>query len=162
MKNFFYHCYLWFSRVTYFLSKVNHLHTARFALLHELKRLLSDKLDGRHILIGESIFNHVLVVSPTETQKELGNILFDGMTRAGKGLAIEANLLNWSYSAIVNDIWHYRGSSIARGLRLPDSSRSPCISDRTSPTDASEYDTKSRSYGPHGLSPAASSNARTA
>jgi hypothetical protein len=95
MKSFLYHCYLWFSRVTHFLSKVNHLHTARFALLHELKskRLLSDKLDGRHILIGESIFHHVLAVKPTETQKELGNILFDGMTRAGKGLAIEANLL---------------------------------------------------------------------
>jgi type IV secretion system protein VirD4 len=46
----------------------------------------------------------MLVVSPTETQQELGNVLFDGMTRAGKGLAIEANLLNWPYSAIVNDI----------------------------------------------------------
>jgi type IV secretion system protein VirD4 len=104
MKNFFYYCYLWISRITHFLSKVNHLHTARFAFLHELKILLTDKLDGKHILIGEGIFNHVLEVKPTETQQELGNVLFDGMTRAGKGLAIEANLLNWSYSAIVNDI----------------------------------------------------------
>jgi hypothetical protein len=88
----------------HFLSTVNHLYTARFALPPELKKISSNKLDGRHILIGESIFNHVLVVSPTETRKELGNILFDGITRSGKGLAIEANLLNWQYSAIVNDI----------------------------------------------------------
>jgi type IV secretion system protein VirD4 len=106
MKNFLYHCYLWVSRITHFLSTVKHLHTSRWALPHELKskNLLSDELDGRYILIGEGIFNHVLAVKPTETRKELGNILFDGMTRAGKGLAIEANLLNWSYSAIVNDI----------------------------------------------------------
>ena len=106
MKNFLYHCYLWVSRITHFLSTVKHLHTSRWALPHELKskNLLSDELDGRYILIGEGIFNHVLAVKPTETRKELGNILFDGMTRAGKGLAIEANLLNWSHSAIVNDI----------------------------------------------------------
>ena len=87
-----------------FFSSEKHLHNARFALLHELKNILSDKLDGTNLLLGESIFNHVLKAQPTETQKELANLLLVGRTRSGKGLHIESELLSWPHPAIVNDI----------------------------------------------------------
>src|ERR1043166_3500871 len=104
MKRLLFHMYVFFSRWADMFSSEKHLHTARFAKLHELTRIIADTCDGRHILIGEGSFNHVLAVKPTEKQDELGNILLDGKTRAGKGLNIESNLLTWRYPAIVNDI----------------------------------------------------------
>ena len=72
MKQFFYYWYLWLSKLSHVLSTVHHLHTARFAKPHEVKRISDDVLNGKHILIGEGGFHHILAVSPTEKQKELG------------------------------------------------------------------------------------------
>src|SRR5918999_5986756 len=108
MKNFVYHLHIFFSRVAKFFSSEKHLHTARFASPHELKSLLSTldekaknnltALDKPTLLLGESIHNHVLKVSPTKTQKELANLLLVGRTRSGKSLYIVSQLLKWPYS----------------------------------------------------------------
>jgi len=104
MNRLFYYCHLLLSRVVDFFSTRRYLHTASFAKLHELQSLISDKLDGTHLLLGESIFNYILKVSPTDTQKELANVLLVGRTRSGKSLHIETQLFTWPYSAIVNDV----------------------------------------------------------
>jgi len=100
------------SRFSEFLSKhfskQEHLHTARWALLHELDRLsipvsnVSQKLTAFLICLGQ--FKQVFVVQPTPIQKELGNIFIIGKTRAGKGLNIGANLLRWPFPTVINDI----------------------------------------------------------
>src|SRR4051812_2185048 len=74
--NFFFDCL-----AAYFLHK-KHLHTARFARLHELFRMsidklhISKKITGLFLAIGH--FNQILSVFPTKTQKELANVLIIG------------------------------------------------------------------------------------
>jgi type IV secretion system protein VirD4 len=69
-----------------------------------LTGLLTDKFDETSLLLGVSRFNRVLRVHPTETRRELGNVLVVAPTRGGKGLLATSQLLSWSHSVIVNDI----------------------------------------------------------
>src|SRR5918992_184710 len=103
MKSFFYHLNLWFSRINAWLSTGRHLHTARLALPHELKPILSSTLDGTSLLLGESRFNYVLAVKPTEARGQLGNLGLFVPTGGGKTLFLTTHLLTWPHSAIVND-----------------------------------------------------------
>jgi type IV secretion system protein VirD4 len=67
--------------------------------------LLSEPLElSDRLLVGVSRFNQVLRVQPTETRRELGNMLVVAPTRGGKGLLATSQLLTWPHSAIVNDI----------------------------------------------------------
>jgi type IV secretory pathway TraG/TraD family ATPase VirD4 len=93
-----------FNRIKSFFQHSENLHNARFATLHELIGLLTDRFDGTSLLIGVSHFNKLLQVRPTETRRELGNMLVVAPTRGGKGLLATAQLLTWPHSAIVNDI----------------------------------------------------------
>ena len=108
MKNFLYHLYLWFSRVSAWLSTVQRLYTARYAFLHETAKIAIPKADIAKkmpaILLAVGKFDQVLTVSPRDTQQELGNVLLEGKTRVGKGLNIETNCLTWPYPFIANDI----------------------------------------------------------
>src|SRR5213082_1050637 len=93
------------SRITGFFSADTKLHKARFARLHELKNLLSDKLNEKpSLLLGISRFNQVLRVQPTEARKELGNVLDVGPSRCGKSSHFEGELYDFPYSIIANDI----------------------------------------------------------
>src|SRR6266568_2779213 len=87
-----------------FFSSASHLHTARFAHLHELTGLLSATVDETSLLLGEGAFHHVLRVKPTRERQELGNVLVVAPTRGGKGLLATSQLLTWPHSVIVNDI----------------------------------------------------------
>jgi len=88
------------------------LHTARFALPHELSPLLAPTLDHpASLLLGESPFRQVLRVIPTPTRPELGNLLVISRTRGGKGLLATSELLTWQHSVVVNDI---KGELFAR------------------------------------------------
>jgi type IV secretion system protein VirD4 len=80
------------------------LYPARFALSHELKHLMSQTIDGAHLLLGEASFQQVFRLAPTKERSELGHLLISGRSRSGKGLHLEAQLLSWPASAIVNDI----------------------------------------------------------
>jgi type IV secretion system protein VirD4 len=92
------------SRITGFFSADTKLHNARFAHLHELKNLLSDKLNEKpSLLLGISRFNQVLRVTSTEKRRELGNVLITAPTRGGKSIALETQLRVWPHSVIVND-----------------------------------------------------------
>src|ERR687891_2433302 len=108
MKTFFYHLNLWFSRINAWLSTGRHLHTARLAYPHETAKIaipithITRKMTAIYLAIGQ--LGRILCLRPTKAQNQLGNILLDGKTRAGKGLAIETNLYTWPYSVIVNDI----------------------------------------------------------
>jgi len=84
LQNILYRIALVVSRVVAFFSQKNQLYKDRFATLPEMKPLLTDKLDGTHLLLGESVYNHVLAVSPTETQRELANLLLVGRIGCGK------------------------------------------------------------------------------
>jgi type IV secretion system protein VirD4 len=108
-----------------FAGKQGSLFTARFARLHESLRLLIRKKDAFKnmpvILIGIAPFNRFFAVRPTQTQKELANIIIYGKTRIGKGLNITTNLLTWGYPVIVNDIkgelWDATSGWREKGLR---------------------------------------------
>jgi type IV secretory pathway TraG/TraD family ATPase VirD4 len=108
MKNFLYHLHIFFSRITKFFSSEKHLHTARYAFLHEIAKIAIPKADIAKkrpaILLAVGKFDQVLTVSPRDTQQELGNVLLEGKTRVGKGLNIETNCLTWPYPFIANDI----------------------------------------------------------
>src|ERR687896_397004 len=108
MKNFLYHLHIFFSRITKFFSSEKHLHTARYAFLHEIAKIAILKADIAKkmpaILLAVGKFDQVLAVSPRDTQQELGNVLLEGKTRVGKGLNIEMNCLTWPYPFIANDI----------------------------------------------------------
>src|SRR5438445_294983 len=74
---------------------------ASFAPLHQLKKLLSRKIDGAHLLLGIGENGQVLRVPATEKRKELGNVLVDSRTRGGKGLFGISQILSWTESLII-------------------------------------------------------------
>jgi type IV secretory pathway TraG/TraD family ATPase VirD4 len=81
------------------------LHNARFARIDELASLLSTTLEPEtSLLLGASHFTHVLRVRPTDTRRELGNLLIVAPTRGGKGLLATSQLLTCQHSVVVNDI----------------------------------------------------------
>ena len=92
------------NRIRSFFQHSQTLHNARFANLHELTGLLTDRFDETGLLLGISRFNNLLRVQPTETRRELGNMLVVAPTRGGKGLLATSQLLSWPHSVIVNDI----------------------------------------------------------
>jgi type IV secretion system protein VirD4 len=91
---------------TAFLMYTRHLHTARFASLHEVQHLFTATLEDLHtrLLFGTGRFNHFVGVRPTPTWQELGNLLICAPPRSGKSLLAVSQLLTWRASAIVNDI----------------------------------------------------------
>src|SRR5437016_4233815 len=80
------------------------LHRARFARLDELTSIMSRTPDPTSLLIGVNRWKHFLLVRPTQTRRELGNMLIVAPTRAGKGLLATSQLFTWRYSVVVNDI----------------------------------------------------------
>src|SRR5918992_4311054 len=104
LKQFLFTVVVLFNRIKSFFQHSASLHHARFAALHELSMLLTDRFDEPSLLLGVSRFNHLLRVQPTKTRRELGNLLIVAPTRAGKGLLATSQLLTWPHSVIVNDI----------------------------------------------------------
>src|SRR6185312_9577185 len=51
------------------------------------------------LLLGVGPHDTILQVQSTKRRRELGNILIDAPTRAGKGLLAPSQLLTWPYSA---------------------------------------------------------------
>ena len=98
MNSFLFSIAVLFSYLSAFLAQTaGHLHTARFARLHEFMRMCIARADALKrmpvILIGLAPFSQVLAVRPTSKQKELANLILIGKTRIGKGLNITTNLL---------------------------------------------------------------------
>lgn len=105
VQRFLYGFVLFFNRIIASFSHDKQLHNARFAHPHELSSLLSNELQTEtSLLLGVSHFNQALSVRPTETRRELGNLLVVAPTRGGKGLLAVSQLLTWQHSVIVNDI----------------------------------------------------------
>jgi hypothetical protein len=73
-----------FNRMRSFFQRSESLHRARFAALYELPGLLTNRFDQVSLLLGITHFNHVLNVRPSETRRELGNVLVVAPTRGGK------------------------------------------------------------------------------
>jgi type IV secretion system protein VirD4 len=105
-KRFLYFLAVFFSRFRAFFSRANHLHTARFASLHEIDHLLSPTVEklGTSLLLGTSSFHHIAAVRPTRERPELGNLLICAPPRSGKSMLAISQLLTWPHSAIVNDV----------------------------------------------------------
>src|SRR6266480_957460 len=80
------------------------LHRARFARLDELSTITSSTPHATGLLIGVNRLKHFLQVRPTQTRRELGNMLIVAPTRAGKGLLATSQLFTWQASVIVNDL----------------------------------------------------------
>jgi type IV secretion system protein VirD4 len=104
LNRFFFRLIVLCNRIRSFFQLSKSLHHARFAELHELTTLLTDKFDKTSLLLGVSRFNKMLRVRPTETRRELGNVLVVAPTRGGKGLLATSQLLSWPHSVVVNDI----------------------------------------------------------
>jgi type IV secretion system protein VirD4 len=104
LNHFLFRLVVVFNRIRSFFQHSKTLHHARFAHFHELTGLLTDRFDETSLLLGVSRFNKVLRVRPTETRRELGNVLVVTPTRGGKGLLAPSQLLTWPHSVIVNDI----------------------------------------------------------
>src|SRR5947209_1745919 len=105
-NRFFYHQAVAASRIRAFFSKTNHLHTARFAHLHEIDHLLSPSYEklGASLLLGTSSNNQIAAVRPTTQRSELGNLLICAPPRSGKTMLAIGQLLTWPFSAIINDM----------------------------------------------------------
>jgi type IV secretion system protein VirD4 len=104
LKHFFFAIVVFFNRIRSFFQHSQSLHNARFAQLHELIALLTERFDETSLLLGITGFNKLLRVRSTETRRELGNVLVIAPTRGGKGLLATSQLLSWPHSVIVNDI----------------------------------------------------------
>jgi type IV secretory pathway TraG/TraD family ATPase VirD4 len=104
LKHFLFGLVVFCNWIRSFFQHSESLHTARFAQLHELIELLTERFDETSLLLGLSRFNKLLRVRPTETRRELGNVLVVAPTRGGKGLLATSQLLTWPHSVIVNDI----------------------------------------------------------
>jgi len=102
----FYNQAIALSRIRAFFSKTNHLHTARFANLHEIDHLLRPGFanQGTSLLLGTSAYNRIAAVRPTKERPELGNMLICAPPRAGKTTYVISQSLTWPHSAIFNDM----------------------------------------------------------
>src|SRR2546423_5930572 len=80
------------------------LHRARYARLDELSSITSRNPDPTSLLIGVNRLKQFLLVRPTKTRRELGNMLIVAPTRGGKGLLATSQLFTWQHSVIVNDL----------------------------------------------------------
>jgi hypothetical protein len=101
LNHFLFQIVVLFNRIRSFFRHSASLHRARFAALHELSVLLTERFDETSLLLGVSRFNQVLRVLPTETRRELGNVLVVAPTRGGKGLLATSQLLTWKHSVKV-------------------------------------------------------------
>jgi hypothetical protein len=95
---------VWCNRITAAWQSHRQLHTARFALPHELSAFLSPLKDELSLLIGVGSFTQVFRVRPTKARRELGNMLVVAPTRVGKGLLAVSQLITFPGSIVVNDI----------------------------------------------------------
>jgi type IV secretion system protein VirD4 len=94
-----------FNRVYSFFSRRPKLHGSRFARVDELATLTARDLDREgSLILGVSHLSRILRVKPTQTRRELGNLLVVAPTRGGKGLLATAQLLTWRHSVVVNAI----------------------------------------------------------
>jgi type IV secretion system protein VirD4 len=92
------------SRIADAFAKDEHPRDARFAKLHELKPLLSDRVDQPSINLGIGPYFHPLRVQPSEMRPELGNILINCRSRGGKGLWGTTEILTFEGPVVTNDI----------------------------------------------------------
>jgi type IV secretion system protein VirD4 len=106
LNHLFYHPAVAASRFRAFFANNHHLHTARFASLHEIHHLLRSGFEnlGTSLLVGKSAFNRIAAVRPTTERPELGNLLVCAPPRSGKSMLAISQLLTWPHSAIVNDM----------------------------------------------------------
>jgi type IV secretion system protein VirD4 len=104
LNHFLFHAVIWFNRISSFFQHSESLYKARFAHIHELTELLTDRFDDTSLLLGIADFHNLLCVRPTQARSELGNLLAVATTRGGKGLLATSQLLSWPHSVIVNDI----------------------------------------------------------
>ena len=82
-----------YHRLRSLLSPDHRLHQSRFARTDELRLLLQDTPGADGLLLGKGKSGHVVTVVPTQTRRELGNLLIVGPTRSGKGLLATSQLL---------------------------------------------------------------------
>jgi hypothetical protein len=94
------------SHLTSFFAHNPHLHTSRFARLHEHAPLLipTPEQVKTGLLFGISHLNQTACVRPTANRRELGNMLVCAPPRMGKSLLAISQLLTWPHSVIVNDV----------------------------------------------------------
>lgn len=94
------------SQVSSFFSHNQHLHTSRFARLHEHAPLLTPSPEEvtTGLLLGVSHLNQTACVRPTPKRRELGNMLVCAPPRMGKSLLAISQLLTWPHSVMVNDV----------------------------------------------------------
>jgi type IV secretion system protein VirD4 len=107
LRHFLFGLVVLVNRIRSFFQHSQTLHNARFANLHELTGLLTERFDdppAGGLLLGISRFNNALRVQPTQIRRELGNVLVVAPTRGGKGLLATSQLHTWPHSVIVNDI----------------------------------------------------------
>src|SRR3954454_902885 len=97
MQNFVFTVFLqvsfFFSWLTKRFTNEQHLHSARYAWLHELRGLISRTIDGPFLLIGVTKNGHFLRVKPRKEHKELENVLVIGRIRCGKALLAKPQIL---------------------------------------------------------------------
>src|SRR3954469_9019323 len=103
VDRFVYNAAVFQNRLTAAFAHEQHLHNAQFANPHKLKDIVSFILSEMSLLLAEGPYNHILRVGP-ETRKELGNVLAVAPPRGGKGLFGIAQILDWPYSLVINDI----------------------------------------------------------
>lgn len=120
---FQYHLHMFFSifsRIAEFFSSQKHLHTARWAFLHELARISIPKATifkkMSAILLAVGKFDRIFCVLPTKNHQELTNVFILGDTRSGKGLNVGTNMLRWPWPLVMNDI-KKEGWRLAAGFR---------------------------------------------
>jgi type IV secretion system protein VirD4 len=80
------------------------LYTARFAHQFELRHIRSKTLPPDGLFLGTTTRYQTMSIRPTQTRREIGNMLVVAPTRGGKGLLAVSQLLSWKHSVIVNDI----------------------------------------------------------
>ena len=97
-------------------SPTDHLHTSRFARVHELSRLFTPDLEEikTRLLLGLGPHGQFVGVGGTRTLPELGNCLVVAPTRGGKGLLAVSQLLTWRE----RDRQRYQGRSLPADRRV--------------------------------------------
>lgn len=103
MERLFYQFAMLKSRLTHALATDHHLHTARFAYLHERASISRPSVYQTGLLLGTDTHGRALQVRARANHPELGNLGIFAPPRSGKSVHLTTQLLTWNESTIVND-----------------------------------------------------------
>ena len=79
------------------------MHPARFATWHDLRHLVTNRLNEEGLILGQTPSGDLVRIVPTPQRPHLGHMLIVGRSQCGKTMNLATEISNWPGPVIAND-----------------------------------------------------------